>query len=401
VADPEQVEPPFYERRWFQGAVAVVGLLTAVWAFSGAPKPWQVASEISATQVTLSNTEIILDASEATAARFGSSGNKLKAEARAVGQYAAPLKYEGIALRRAGGSCGEEPELLVGFGTDHGETVAEAALEQEPGGRANVVQAVRAAIDEFQQAKYKEPNTTERILIFMSGEDECRGDAGMQIRDALERSGVNAVFRLVALRPSRAQLGRLKRFRRQLTSFARVEIRTPTSKRQLNHVVKREVRAAKADAAANSLAASGAGSAGGEAAGGSSGGGGEGGGAEPGKAAGSSASGQGGSQSLSQGQTGTAEARPQLRTTAGEEEEGEGKKKKEEPEEAECPEAASAKPKVTEAETDAGTEAGGEESTPGKREEVESKCGEEAAAKQEGKQPEGEAKEAEAGEGGG
>jgi hypothetical protein len=36
--------PPFYERRRFQGIVAVVGLLGAVWGLSGAPPPWRIVS---------------------------------------------------------------------------------------------------------------------------------------------------------------------------------------------------------------------------------------------------------------------------------------------------------------------------------------------------------------------
>lgn len=245
----EQQKPPFYERRGFQGAVAIVGLLTAVWALSGAPKPWQVASEITASTVTLSNTEIILDASAKTAAPFGAE-TKLQAAERAVGQYATPLNTEGIALRRAGGSCAEAGELVVGFGADHGEEVAREALTQEPRGKANVANAVRAAIDEFEGAGYKAPDTTERIVIFMSGEDECSADPAVEIRDALDHSEVDAVFRVIALRPSPRQLSRLKGFKRQLASFANVEIDAPSTQHQLRQAVRREVEATQAASAA-------------------------------------------------------------------------------------------------------------------------------------------------------
>lgn len=253
MTDPEQ-KTAFYERRGFQGAVAVIGLLTAIWALVGAPKPWQVASEISASTVTLSNTEIVLDASALSAGSFGGE-SKLEAAKKAISSYVAPLNHEGLALRRAGGSCGEERDLTVGFGADHGEAVREAAAEQRAAGKSNIVEAVRAAADDFQEAGFKGPNTTNRILVFMNAANQCGENAIREIHYALVDSGVDAV-RIVALRPSRREVKKLTAFKKGLASVAVVEISTPTTKKQLGHVVKREVKAAhKATAAAQRKAA--------------------------------------------------------------------------------------------------------------------------------------------------
>ncbi len=237
----------FYERRGFQGTVAVVGLLAAIWAFVGAPKPWQVASEISASTVVLSNTEIILDASAASAKSFGGE-TKLAAAKRAIDSYVAPLSHEGLALRRAGGACGERRDLTVGFGSDQSEAIREAADAQHPEGSSNIAAAVRAAADDFQEADFKGAETTNRILVFMNVADQCPGNAIRDIHYALLDSGVDAV-RIVALRPSHSEVKRLLAFKKGLASVAAVEISTPATKRQLRHVVKREVKAAREAAA--------------------------------------------------------------------------------------------------------------------------------------------------------
>ncbi len=251
----------FYERRGFQGTVAVIGLLTAIWALVGAPKPWQVASELSASTVVLSNTEIVLDASAASAKKFDGE-TKLEAAQRAIGSYVDPLNHQGLAFRSAGGECAYGCDLAVGFGADHGEAVREAADEQKPEGRSNIVKAVRAAADDFEEAGFTGADRTNRILVFMNTAKNCGPSAIREIHFALVDSGVDAV-RIVALRPSRAEVKKLIAFKQGLASVAAVEISTPATKRQLRHVVKREVKAArKAAAVAKRKAVSSAGTGG-------------------------------------------------------------------------------------------------------------------------------------------
>ncbi|HSS34307.1 MAG TPA: hypothetical protein VLL27_13610 [Solirubrobacterales bacterium] len=244
MTDPEQ-KPAFYERRGFQGAVAVVGLLTAIWALVGAPRPWQVATEISAATVTLTNTEIVLDASASTAARFGAGGTKLRASQEAVARYVAPFSIEGFALRRAGGNCEESGDLAVGMGANHSEDVRDVAFEQQPKGKLNLANAVRQAVDDFQTTAYKAPQTTNRIVIFTSGEDECERDAAAEIREALAYSEIDIVT-IFALNPSATEMKHLTRLQRAIAPVVHATLRTPENKKQLDRVVKQvAVKAAK------------------------------------------------------------------------------------------------------------------------------------------------------------
>lgn len=216
-------KPPFYERRWFQGTVAVVGLLGAVWAFSGAPKPWDVASELSASDIALSNTEIILDASAGMGAPFG-DGTKLDAAANAIREYVVPLQEEGLALRRAGGSCDEGGELLVNFGRDHTDDVADAAAEQNPEGESNFAYAVIEAIEEFTASERFRPSSTKQVIVITgTTEDECLRGAPEEIRRKLDRSGIDATFKLVALKVSGEDRERLEGFTAALGQSAEVE----------------------------------------------------------------------------------------------------------------------------------------------------------------------------------
>ena len=251
MADLEQ-KPSFYERRWFQGTVAVVGLATAVWALVGAPTPWKVATSLSSNKFALVNTEIVLDASSGMADSFGER-TKLEAAAEAVGQYVVPLHNSGLALRRAGGSCSESGDLLVDFGADHNDDVTDAAAEQQPAGSSNLIYAVRAAIDDFAAERFRGPSSSKRILIFMGGEDQCAEDAASEIRHELDGTGIDAVFRLVALKVSKSQLEGLEAFREALRPVADVEIRTADTEEQLDDVMQQE-EAETAEAGASAAA---------------------------------------------------------------------------------------------------------------------------------------------------
>ncbi len=243
MVDPQK-NPPFYEHRWFQGAVAVIGLATAIWALVGAPKPWQVAADLSATKLPLSDTELVLDASSAMGKSFGHK-SKLDAAADAIGQYVVPLSHEGLALRRAGGECDEAGELLVDFGSGHSDDVQEAAAEQQPEGSSNMSYAVRAAIDDFTAEGFRNgPSAEKRILIFTGGEDECAEYATDEIRDALQQSGIETVFRLVALGATKREEKRLEAFKKALAPYADVEIRAPSTEAQLEEVMRQETAAA-------------------------------------------------------------------------------------------------------------------------------------------------------------
>jgi hypothetical protein len=234
-----QKRAAFYEHRWFQGTVAVVGLATAIWALVGAPKPWQVASDLSATELSLSNTEIILDASTAMGKPFGDE-TKLSAAQDAIAQYTVPRGEEGLSLRRVGGSCGEAGKVLVGLGVDHSEEVTDAAEEQRVGGKSNLASAVVAAIKDFSTSESLKGRTA-RVVVFAGGTDECEVESPTaEIKDALEGTGIKAQFRFIALKPSEEEVERLEEFEEAVARVAEVRIRTPENSAQLEQVVELE-----------------------------------------------------------------------------------------------------------------------------------------------------------------
>lgn len=236
MADADR-KPPFYERRWFQGAAALIALIAGAWALTS--KVWDTASSLSADQIALVNTEVVLDASAAMAEPFGDA-TKLDAAAKAIGTYVAPLSNDGLALRRAGGSCSDAGELLVDFGSGNGEEVVETTAEQVPAGRSNMVAAVRAAISDFGDPAFHGSSSTRRVLIFMGGEDECAEDAASEIRDDLAGTGIDTVFRVVALKVSPEELEGLETFKQALAPYAEVEIRTADTDDQLEEVMEEE-----------------------------------------------------------------------------------------------------------------------------------------------------------------
>jgi hypothetical protein len=214
---------PFYEHRRFQGTVAVVGLLGAVWALVGAPKPWDAIGDLFSSELPSSNTEIVLDASGVMADSFAGSGTKLDAAVGAVGQHVAPFRNEGFALRVSGGGCDEAGDLVVDFGEDHGDDVRDAAAEQRPGGSSHLTNAVIAAIDDFADSERFDPDSRKRVLVFAGTDDECRGpNASDEVRRELERTGIDAVFKLVGVDVAKEDRERLRALRDSLGARAEV-----------------------------------------------------------------------------------------------------------------------------------------------------------------------------------
>jgi hypothetical protein len=235
----KQQPPPFYERRSFQGAVAVVGLLTAVWALVGAPKPWSVAHDLTVTKVPLSNTEIVLDTSGAMAKPFG-DGTKLEAATDAIAKFAASSSSSGLALRQTGGGCYDDGDVLVGFGAEHGDDVREVAAGVHAGGVSNVINTVRGAIDEFTSERFRDPSSTRRVVVFMGGEDSCVEAAGNEISDALDGLGVDTTFRMYALGLSDREMKSMSHFKAEVADYAKVEVLPVASKGDLEKAVGQE-----------------------------------------------------------------------------------------------------------------------------------------------------------------
>lgn len=219
----EEKRAPFYERGLFKGAVAVVGLAAAVWALTGAPKPWQVAAEINTGPTWRYNTELIVDSSAAMAKRFGGK-TKLEVAVDGISRAVKGNDNENLALRSAGGSCGGEGEELVDFGPDHGEDVVSEAEGLRPHGHSNMVAPVLAAIDQFKEERFQNPEAKNRVLIFMGSEDECALDPYGEIKRELSRADIEASFQVFALRMSKKQLKGLRHFRRAMKPYAEVSV---------------------------------------------------------------------------------------------------------------------------------------------------------------------------------
>lgn len=231
---------PFYERRGFQGTVAVVSLAAALTALVGAPTPWSVAASIFfPAGVAVSNTEIVLDTSAAMGQRFAQGETKLDAAVRAIEQ-SSTHDEEGLALRRTSAICGGDGELLVDFGTDHEDAVLTAAREQRPSGSSAIVSAVLEALGDFRnEPSFNGPRSTRRVLVFTAGDEDCfEGDVARRIESELKGADVRASFTLIALRPSGPGLEGLAELEGALRSAdAFVETRTPDTPGQLEDVV--------------------------------------------------------------------------------------------------------------------------------------------------------------------
>ena len=202
--EDSEAGPAFYERRWFKGTAAIVGLVGAVFALIGPPKLWDVVHDLVWPELPPSNTEYVLDASAGMGEPFGAAegSTKLSAAARTIARSVGPLEHEGLALRRFGGPCEEAGELLVDFGDGHAGEVSDAAAGEEADGRSNLAGAVIAAIDDFNDGdRFPADRTfTKRIVVFTGTVDECSGDSAAElIRRRLERSGIELDFTYVGL----------------------------------------------------------------------------------------------------------------------------------------------------------------------------------------------------------
>jgi VWA domain-containing protein len=190
---------PFYERHRWKAVAAIVALVGGVWAFSGAPSPWQMASDLTSNPLPASNTMVVLDASASMARPFGEDSTRREAALSAVERFTLPIENEGLALRTFGGSCKDSGRLVVDFGADHGDDVLDASEQQRPAGQSNLVNAVRKAIDDFKSDRFPDSGPR-RIVVFAGSMDECAGPSGGdEIRDEMEHAGVDATFKFVGL----------------------------------------------------------------------------------------------------------------------------------------------------------------------------------------------------------
>jgi len=236
-SDRESTNKPFFERSLFRATVAVVGLLGAIWAFSGIPEPWELGDKLFGdSSFPLRNTEIILDASERMGARFEGE-TKLDVAAAAVTRWAAAGESSGLALRRAGGSCAESTSPLVDFDDGQSKEIAEEAEAQEPGGESNWGLAVRTAIEEFGEERFHQPGAENQIVIFVGGGDECGEQVGEEIHNQLAGTDIKAEFQFFALDVSAKERSELRAIKQQLEPVADVLVEEAESGEELEEAV--------------------------------------------------------------------------------------------------------------------------------------------------------------------
>jgi hypothetical protein len=206
---------PFYEQRWFQGTAAVLGLVAVVFSLIGPPNLWDAIANLFSDELPPSDTQYVVDASAAMGAPFGSGEGetKLSAAAETIAAAVVSLESEGLALRRFGGSCEDSGDLLVAFGDGHADDVGEAAREQSPEGASNLVNAVVAAIDDFNDGD-RFPSDREfvkRIVVVAGTSDACfEEDAAEMIRRRLEQADIVLDFTFVGVAVPEDERDRLR-----------------------------------------------------------------------------------------------------------------------------------------------------------------------------------------------
>jgi hypothetical protein len=163
-----------------------------------------------------------------------------------VGQYAAAGEHVGLALRRAGGSCEEASDPIVGFDDGQSAAIRDTAHEQEPGGQSNLTLQVLSAIGDFSGEAFHRSGSENQIVVFVGGGDSCPRLGSREIRDELEHANVEASFHLFALDVSAQAIDDLKSMARELEPVAAVELREADSVQQLYHQIEEEVPGADA-----------------------------------------------------------------------------------------------------------------------------------------------------------
>jgi hypothetical protein len=236
MGDSEK-NPPFYERRMFQGTVAVVALTTAVLALIGPLKG--VIEDLFPTTEPVSWVEVVLDTSSAMEKEFDGE-TRLQAAAQAIEKAVKELDNEGLGLRRTATSCDGKSEQLVDLGSGHTDNVINEAQNQHPEGDSNIVDAVVGGLEEFKREPIASRGPdSRRLLVFTAGVSECsNGNLGEEIAEALESADISksSKLELIALGASEEEQAQLEEFEAVLNKYAHVKLYTPENREELDSV---------------------------------------------------------------------------------------------------------------------------------------------------------------------
>jgi hypothetical protein len=190
VNSAEETTKPFYERPLFQGAAAVVALVTALLALVG-PLGDAIDGLSGNRPQPSAWTEVVLNTSSVMGERFGGGEETaLKSAVHAMEKMIKELDSHGVGLRSTPIRCDERSRKLVDVTEGSAGTVIEEAKEQIPNGNASIVDAVAGGMTEFdREPMQSQPARAKSLLVFTTAAPPCELDELVedQARSKLER----------------------------------------------------------------------------------------------------------------------------------------------------------------------------------------------------------------------
>jgi len=172
----------FYQRKWFLGLTALVGLGAAIFGIVNGIIPMFRATPV------FENAEFVVDSSQAMATQSFDGMTKLQAAAQAVQNVMTNegLQRNNLALREIGGDCGKPsltPELR--FSTSNEARIRNHMAALAPHGSSNLIDTLLQAITDFDDvARFKD--VSKRIIVITGNPDACGKDVEA-VRQAVAR----------------------------------------------------------------------------------------------------------------------------------------------------------------------------------------------------------------------
>lgn len=220
-------EPETPKSRWAQAAPTVIASVAASLIAAGIialvayvlkdPPPVQV------------NVELILDISDQMKEKFGKT-SRFKAAVEELSEFVEPRDADNLSLWTAGGACGAQgTEEVVPFGQDNSDQIRSALDGLEPGGPANLADALVRATGAFSDPDRFPADVQKTMFVLTAGSDTCDEDYVGELETRLNEigHGVNVKLHFFALDVSAKAKRKLKRLERKLPD--QVEVQTPES----------------------------------------------------------------------------------------------------------------------------------------------------------------------------
>ncbi|MFQ5642041.1 MAG: VWA domain-containing protein [bacterium] len=182
----EKEEPKLEERKWYQNAKAVAGLVTViVGAIVGIISllgkfDIDIAGLFKSPDATpTQHIVIVLDASEAMNSAFdGSTKFEIARQVVSVKMDKNVLDSDNLALRLFGGDCSTVADAKstwneVGFSQNNKKKVAEALEEIKPGGETTLVSALNEAVAELIKESQGSEDVSKKLIVIAGRFDSC------------------------------------------------------------------------------------------------------------------------------------------------------------------------------------------------------------------------------------